>query len=211
MVTFQQSVLAGSTILVIQQEALLAPPDGMSVDDSANVTYSLLDTFNDQGGATKTFIRSNVSAGTLSVHAYFPEDQWQTILAIEIANVSATPVVGHGCATTAVPGGSQPVTDGIGSPAISVTAATASGPALLVAFGVNEADYVGGQGAPVAGTAFTTVGTMFNWQGVEVTTYVDSSILESRLVKQPGQVSGTFTTKGSGYDEFFMSCATVLR
>jgi hypothetical protein len=76
---------------------------------------------------------------------------------------------------------------------------------------VNEADYVGGRGAPVAGTAFTTVGTMFNWQGVEVTTNVDSSILESRLVKQPGQVSGTFTTKGSGYDEFFMSCATVLR
>ena len=76
---------------------------------------------------------------------------------------------------------------------------------------MNMADYVGGLGAPVAGTDFTTVGTMFNWHGVEVTTDVDSSILESRLVTQPGQVSGTFTTKGSGYDEFFLSCATVLR
>ena len=73
------------------------------------------------------------------------------------------------------------------------------------------ADYVGGQGAPVAGTGFTTVGTMFDWHGVEVTTQVDSSILESLLVTQAGQVSGTFTTKGSGYDEFFMSCATILR
>jgi hypothetical protein len=46
---------------------------------------------------------------------------------------------------------------------------------------------------------------------VEVTTQVDSRILESRLIAQAGEVSGTFTTKGSGYDEFFMSCATVLR
>jgi hypothetical protein len=97
------------------------------------------------------------------------------------------------------------------SAAISVSSASASSPVLLVAFGVNLADYVGGQGAPVAGTGFTTVGTMFNWQGVEVTTMVDSSILESRLVTQAGTVYGSFTTKGSGYDEFFMSCATALR
>jgi len=210
-VTFQQSVLAGSTILVLQAEAMLAPPDGMLVDDSANVTYSLLDTFSDQEGVTKTFIRSNVSAGALSVHAYFPEDQWQTILAMEITNVSSNPVVGHGSAKTSVTGGSKPVVDAIASPAISVPAASDSSPALLVAFGVNLADYVGGQGAPVAGTNFTTVGTMFNWHGVEVTTDVDSSILESRLVTQPGQVSGTFTSKGSGYGEGFLSCATVLR
>jgi len=183
----------------------------MRVDDSANVTYSLVDTFSNQEGVTKTFMRSNVGAGTLSVHAYFPEDQWQTILAMEIANVSASPLVGHGCAKTSVPGGSRPVIDGIASPAISVPAASATSPALLVAFGVNLADYVGGHGAPVAGTNFTTVGTMFNWNGVEVTTHVDSSILESRLVTQPGQVSGSFTSRGSGYDEGFLSCATVLR
>jgi hypothetical protein len=52
---------------------------------------------------------------------------------------------------------------------------------------------------------------MFNWHGVEVTTDVDSSILESRLVTQPGQVSGTFTSKGSGFHEYFLSVAVVLR
>ena len=208
--TFNQPVLQGSTILVLQAEALLAPPDGMEVDDSANVTYTLLDNFSDQEGVTKTWIRTNASAGNLTVHAYFPEDQWQTILAMEISNVSANPVIGHGCAKTAVPGNSI-VVDGIKSTAISVPSASTSSPALLVAFGVNMADYVGGQGAPVAGTGFTTVGTMFNWQGVEVTTMVDSSILESRLLTQPGTVYGSFTTKGSGYDEYFMSCATALR
>ena len=76
---------------------------------------------------------------------------------------------------------------------------------------MNLADYVGGQGAPVAGTGFKTEGTMFNWQGVEVTTNVDSSILESRLVTSAGQVSGNFTTKGSGFNEYFLSVAVVLR
>ena len=210
-VTLEQPVLEGSTILVIQAEALLAPHEGMRVDDSANVTYTLADTFTDQEGVTKAFIRPDVSAGTLSVHAYFPEDQWQTILAIEVANVSRDPLVGHGSAKTYVPGGSQPVVDGIRSPEMSVPAATASSPALLVSFGVNLADYVGGQGAPVAGTGFTTVGTMFNWHGIEVTTNVDSSILEARLITQPGKVSGTFTSKGSGFDEYFLNSAVVLR
>ena len=190
-------VLAGSAILVFVTEyniggtpAGSAAPAPVRMTDSSGGSYTLLNTLNDQPDwqAVMSFVRTNAPAGNLTVSAHFAGLEWQGLVVVEVANVPASPVVASMAhVNMAATKAANSVTSG--------AMAAGSSPVLVVAFGVNGSDT---SGAPSAGTGFTSVVKAWNWNGVENTSTLPSSLLESGSFAAPGNVAATFTPAGAG-------------
>jgi hypothetical protein len=162
-----------------------AVPDPISVKDGSNATYTLLATVNDQPDwqAVMAFARANVPAGSVTAHAHFVGLEWQALLVVEVANVSPSPVIAAGVGlTTVAPTSANSVSSGV--------VAVASSAALVLGFGMNGSDQ---NGAPTVGTGFSSLATVWNWNGAEGTSRQPSSLLEYASFTGPGNVAATFT------------------
>jgi hypothetical protein len=131
-----------------------------------------------------SFARYDVAAGSITVNAGFVDLEWEALLVVEIANVSASPLIASaGNLSSQASLTENSVTSG--------TLVAGSSPALVVGFSMNCSDENGG--APTVGTGFTSVLAVWNWNGIEDTTTLPSALLEYGKFADPGNMAATFT------------------
>lgn len=197
--TFTQNVLSGSSIVVmVDDENFNGDPIGSGtpypvyVTDSSNLAYTEILSLDDAADwdAVQVFLRKNITDGPINVHTQWTTNQWHAVVAIEIANVGTNPVVNSvGFTNVGVPQTTDLVTSG--------TLSLGNSPALIVGFAANFRDVAGDVGAPYAGTGFTPLSTMWNWNGKEGTSLNDSALLESMYSTNPGTIAAKFTASPS--------------
>lgn len=211
---FEQPLLANSTVLVFTTDMNLngdpvgsgAPPL-VSVRDSANGAYRELLTVNDpiDWQAAKVFARTAASSGALAVEVTWITNQWHGVVILEVANVTARPVLG-------VVGKFNPsastTKDGVSSGALEL----GSTPALLIGLGANFRDAKGDVGAPYPGSGFTALSSAWNWKGKEGTSLNPSALVESAYFANPGRVAATFTASpNDGFNDNLVAIGVAFQ
>jgi hypothetical protein len=206
-------VLPGSTIVVFAtegNEAKVGTP--ITVTDTANNAYSLIDQVDDLTTAAWqslfSFAAYNVAGGSVTLHvSYTATDQlWHGVLIVEMAGVSAAPLVGHAKNNQAIT--AKTLTDSITSGAV----AAGTQPATVLALSQATLDYIGG---PNAGTGYAANTAIWNW-GINPATAegalnAPSALLEFEHLTSPGSVAATFTPVGTaGGGDRYNTLAVVL-
>lgn len=211
--SFAQPLLAGSTVLVFTTDINIngtpvgtGAPSPIVISDSAAGTYRALVTVNNHWDwdAVRVFARTNVPAGALAVRTVWQTNQWHGLMIAEVAGAPANPRI------TAIGANNFD--------AAQTTDATSSGllelgqaPALLVGFAFNASASAGDQGAPLAGSGFTSIGTAWNWNGKEGTPLKPVALLEAAQLSPPGRVAATFTPTPSVPPDDYMVVAVALQ
>lgn len=197
--TFKQPVLAGSTVLAYASDMNITgmpigsgTPPAIALSDSQNGTYKELLSVNDQPDYydIKLFSRSNVGAGSFTAQAVWQTNQWHAFMIVEVANVKANATVQS---IGALSIGVAKTKDAVSSGVLNL----GDSPALVVGLGINVGDALGDVGAPLSGTGFAPIATVWNWNGKEGTTSNQFAILQSAYSAHPGSLAVTVTPTAS--------------
>jgi hypothetical protein len=196
-VQFTTATKAGDTIWVAVTLSDFAGVHTISVTDTQNNAFTLLDQENDGAPGTQTvahFYAANIVGDAMTpdtVTVVWTTENYKGVLIAEISGTTAAPLVGH----------AGNVQDGLGAGPNNVTAGptdvtSAQTPALLVALSMNTSggasDTGGsGRGGPTAGSGMTQVGTMlWNW-GANLATFETASVTGAE------SISSTFNSTGT--------------
>lgn len=179
--TYGSAVIVGSTLwcAVTTHDVTGAT---ISVSDSVNGSWTLLDSIDDSTNATRTahFYFPNTAAGTPVVTATLSlASTLNAIWISEVNGVTGSPLDGHAGQVQASPGSG---TDAVSSSSASNT----KQPGLTIGLSVDNRTVT--PVAPAAGTAFTDLGAGWNISGTG-----NMARLESKRVTSVGSQSATFT------------------
>jgi hypothetical protein len=186
-VQFKTATKAGDTIWVAVTLSDFAGVHTISVSDTQNNVFTLLDQENDGTPGTQTvahFYAANIIGDTTTpdtVTVVWSTENYKGVLIAEISGTTAAPLVGHaGNIQDGLAAGSNNVLAG----PIDVTSAQT--PALLVALSMNTtggASDTGGSGfgGPAVGSGMTQVATMWDW-GATLATFATASVTGAESV-----------------------------
>lgn len=208
------SMLAHSSIVVFVGDMNLngnptgsGTPDTVTISDSQGGTYTNLGYVTDSHDwdAMQTFVRTNVSSGSITVTCHWVTNQWHGLAVAEISGISASPTVTYWGNLNGDPAlSTDTITTG--------TQALGTNPALVVALAYNATDISTSEGYPSAGTGFTSALTGWNWQGKEGTSSNNVAQLESKYFSNPGTIAATFTPRVPGPNaEWFLASAVAFQ
>lgn len=196
-VTFPSNLLSGSTIIIFATQSNGGSPGGaISWTDSFSSTYGspikqIDDTTSPDWESLYAYAAYNVPGGACTLNATFAVLIWQGIFAIEVANCTAAPLINVI--------GAQPSGVGTGTDALSAgSLAAGSHPAIIIGATSNASDI---NGAPNAGTGYTTYQTDWNWGGAEGTPNLPSLNVEYKQSSNPGTGAVTWTA-AAGPDNY---------
>lgn len=202
-INFPSNLLPSSTILIFATQSNGGSPGGaISWTDSFGSTYPLLqqvdDTTSPDWESLYAYAAYNVPGGACTLNATFAVLIWQGIVAIEVANVKAAPLV--------TSSKSQQNGPGTGTDAIAVSGlAGGSSPAIIIGGCSTGSDL---NGAPNHGSGYTEYLQDWNWGGAEGTPNVPSFELEYKFSTNPGTTNATWTAPLTG--DNYNSIAVVL-
>ena len=221
---FKMPTEKGSTIWV----AATLPNDGqqnnVKVQDTQGNSYIALDTLHDTGRGAQTVwhfyatdIKGDGAGAPDAVTVVWGGENYKGILITEVAGASAASLVGHAgdIQTEDAPAGTNGVTSGT----IAVSAADA--PALLVSLSMDTyggySDESGDTFAgPLAGSGFTAVDALWNWDpGQTCTGDLSCTLaqLETQAISGSKTAAGLFTArapKGSATPGTYVTVAAVF-
>ena len=196
-VTFTKVTTKGNTIWVAATVSDYGGVHTISVTDSQNNTYHLLDQGNDKTPGSQSvaqFYASNIQGGSDTVTVNWSGDNYKGVVAAEIAGVSASPLQGSG--VDIQDGNITAGSDNVTSKDISVSAAGTS--ALLIALTMDTdggGSDTGGSGfcAVSPGSGFTQIAQLWSWSPTGQAA-CNLATLETKTVTGSGSVAGTFST-----------------
>lgn len=203
---FASPTKAGDLIWVAVTVSDFAGAHQISISDTQNNVYTLLDQENDGQPGTQTvahFYAANIAgdgAAPDTVTVTWTTDDYKGILVAEISGATSTPLVGHaGNIQDGLAAGTGNVTAG------PISVASAQVPALLVALSMNTTGGSGdtggsGRTGPTAGSGMTQVGMIWNW-GANLATFA------TEQVTSPESISAAFNSLGS---DSFVTVAAVF-
>lgn len=203
-INFPSDLLPGSGILLFATQSNGGSPGGtISWTDSFGSTYALLqqadDTVSPDWQSLYGYAAYNVPGGPCALNATFSVLIWQGIVALEVANVKAAPLV--------TSSKSQQNGPGTGTDAISVSGlAGGSNPAIIIGACVTGSDL---HGAPNHGTGYTEYLQDWNWAGAEGTPNVPTLEIEWKFSASPGTTDVTWTAPIAG--DNYASIGVILR
>ena len=196
-VTFTKVTTKGNAIWVAATVSDYGGIHSITVTDSQNNTYHMLNQVNDGRPGSQTvahFYAANVAGGPDTITVNWSADNYKGVVAAEIAGVTGSPLVNN---NANIQDGQLSLSDGnVTSRGMTVTAA--SNPSLRLALTMDTnggASDVGGSGfcALPAGPGFTLVTQLWDWSpsGSQA---CNLATLETRTVTASGAVTGEFTS-----------------
>jgi hypothetical protein len=196
-VTFSKTTAKGNTIWVAATVSDYGGIHTMTVTDSQNNVYHLLNQLNDGAPGAQSlaqFYATDVEGGPDTITVNWTSDNYKAVVAAEISGVSTASLVGNNAHIQdgkLTAGAGNVTANGISIPAGKT-------PSLVVALTMDTnggGSDIGGTGncAISAGSGFSQVAQFWNWAPVGVPS-CNLATLETGVVSSTGNVSAGFTS-----------------